>query len=160
MGKNREHKRGPGARIRNLRDRLLAWLVDARWFLRDALLAARSRWRALRWRPDVIIAGDPLSPVPALLADGLQQAFRRAAQEQEPVRVLIARIPGCSAEIRLHAVRRTLRITAPTLARPLERTLPPLHAGTAPAIFRLTPAGDGIRLELYPRNNAIAWRRV
>ena len=144
------------------------WMVNAieetssRFF--ETLAAMRKRWAAPFFRPDVLIAVDPLDPSCAILASGLAQACKLVAAEQRKLRIWIATVPGISFEIRFHALKN--RITVSAISDEPEQTekLPPssygvprLHGGDQPAILTLDAKGESLRLELEPTPRGVQW---
>lgn len=130
----------------------------------ETLATMRKRWAAPFFRPDVLIAVDPLDPSCAILASGLAQACKLVAAEQRKLRIWIATVPGFSFEIRFHALKN--RITVSAISDDPEQTekLPPssysvprLHGGDQPAILTLDAKGESLRLELKPTPRGVQW---
>ena len=130
----------------------------------ETLAAMRKRWTAPCFRPDVLIAVDPLDPSCAILASGLAQACKLVAAEQRKLRIWIATVPGFSFEIRFHALKN--RITVSAISDEPEQTekLPPssygvprLHGGDQPAILTLDAKGESLRLALEPSPRGVQW---
>jgi hypothetical protein len=57
------------------------------------------------FKPDVMAVADPLAPSEAagVMARGVQAAFAMSDAKQRPVRLLVARVPGYDAELRVNA---------------------------------------------------------
>lgn len=57
------------------------------------------------FKPDVLAVADPLAPDEAagVMARGVRAAFAMSDAKQRPVRLLVARVPGFDAELRINA---------------------------------------------------------
>ncbi len=107
------------------------------------------------FRPDVIIAVDPLDPDPGMLAQGIRKALRRCADDGRPMRMLIARVPGCDVTLAFNAVRRFVDVSVVRkggreAARQSRSVLPAFLPGEAPAWWVMGAGGDNVRLRWVP----------
>lgn len=138
-------------------------------FAEESVRAWISRVRAPLFRPDVVVAPDPLAPDPAVVARGLAAAMARCAAEGAEVRVLAGRAPGARFSVSFDAVKRTCSVE---LERPRPRRgvpsaatepLPPFTQGLEPSVLVLDGDGDDLRLLVSPgtgRDSRLRVRRV
>ena len=100
------------------------------------------------FKPDVVIAADPLKLYPKNLAEDLRAVFMFAAAHKRPVRLLVPRVPGHDIELRINAAKLFVEAEIRKHADGISKKAPPPRRYSVPMdklVPRRSPAVFNIR---------------